>query len=167
MVICMCRHYNFVSKYVLNKLMPVKYCCHCNHYMNRCLPQLKNTKMYSKFYLLYQRVPNKFNDYFTSNLSALNTSGLSTNLDPTGQPPGPTSSMLSTPDTHRPGNWASSSSDVQRASTSDVMRAAQHTIEPDPDQEQTVYHEQTVYRNRRCTRNSLCYVLFISANTRY
>ena len=80
---------------------------------------------------------------FAPNLSALNTSGLSTYLDPTGQPPGPTSSTLSTPDAHRPGSWASSTDDcrvsstsaIQSASTSNIMRAAQHTLKPDPDQE--------------------------------
>ena len=66
---------------------------------------------------------------FAHNLSALNTCGLSTYLDPTLQVPGHTSSTLSTPDAHRLVSRASSIGDGQRASTSDVMRAAQHILE--------------------------------------
>ena len=72
---------------------------------------------------------------FNPNLSALNTSGLSSLLDLTGQSRGPTSSMLSPRDDQRPGSWVSSTINVQRASTSDVMRTDQHPLEPDQEQE--------------------------------
>ena len=72
-------------------------------------------------------------DVLSPNLLALNTSGMSSYVDPTGQLPGPTSSTLITPDAHRLGSWVSSTGDVQRASTSDVMSAAQHALDPDQD----------------------------------
>ena len=65
---------------------------------------------------------------FGPNLSGLNTSGLSSLLDPAGQPTGPvTSSALSTPDAARSGSRGSN--------TSDIMKATQQTLNPDQDQE--------------------------------
>ena len=84
----------------------------------------------------WQPGPNTSNEFqhqgwpsFPPSLSALNTSGLSSYLDPTPTVPGHTSSALSTPDAHRPGTRASSFGDGQRPSTSDVMRAAQHILD--------------------------------------
>ena len=66
---------------------------------------------------------------FAPNLSALNTSGMSSYLDPTGPAPGPTSSAMSTLDAHRPVSRASSTGER----TIDVMRAAQQSLDPDQD----------------------------------
>ena len=82
----------------------------------------------------WQASPSTSTDYqhpgwgpYAPNLSALNTSGLSTYLDPAHTAPVHASSALSTPDGHRPASRASSLGD--RASTSDVVRAAQNVLD--------------------------------------
>ena len=82
----------------------------------------------------WQASPSTSTDYqhpgwgpYAPNQSALKTSSLSTHLDPAHTVPVHPSSALSTPDGHRPGSRASSLGD--RASTSDIVRAAQNILD--------------------------------------